>query len=71
LEVARVARAGYPTRYLHKQFIERYEVVLPAGRHLDTHSPQAVVATCQELLNEFRVGGWGRQEGVCGSALPV
>ncbi len=28
LEVTRIARAGYPTRYLHRQFAERYHVLL-------------------------------------------
>ena len=30
LEVTRIARAGYPTRYRHEQFAERYKVLLPA-----------------------------------------
>ena len=29
LEVARIARAGYPTRYLHRDFCMRYKVLLP------------------------------------------
>ncbi len=28
LEVTRIARAGYPTRYLHQNFAERYHVLL-------------------------------------------
>ena len=32
LEVARIARAGYPTRYGHKEFAERYKVFLPEDR---------------------------------------
>lgn len=28
LEVTRIARAGYPTRYLHRNFAERYHVLL-------------------------------------------
>ena len=29
LEVARIARAGYPTRYLHAEFAMRYKQLLP------------------------------------------
>lgn len=29
LEVARVSRAGFPTRYPHAAFVERYRVMLP------------------------------------------
>lgn len=29
LEVARIARAGYPTRYLHAEFAMRYKHLLP------------------------------------------
>ena len=29
LEVARIARAGYPTRYLHAEFAARYKHLLP------------------------------------------
>jgi len=29
LEVARIARAGFPTRYTHAAFVERYHVLLP------------------------------------------
>ncbi len=29
LEVTRIARAGYPTRYRHEQFAARYKVLLP------------------------------------------
>lgn len=28
LEVTRIARAGYPTRYLHQEFADRYGVLL-------------------------------------------
>lgn len=36
LEVARIARAGYPTRYLHHEFAERYKPLLP---HLGPGAP--------------------------------
>ncbi len=29
LEVARIARAGFPTRYTHAQFADRYAILLP------------------------------------------
>ena len=32
LEVTRIARAGYPTRYLHRQFAERYHALLHGGQ---------------------------------------
>lgn len=28
LEVTRIARAGYPTRYLHQEFADRYGILL-------------------------------------------
>lgn len=35
LEVTRIARAGYPTRYLHRQFAQRYHALLH-GAHSRT-----------------------------------
>ena len=32
LEVTRIARAGYPTRYLHRQFADRYHALLHGDR---------------------------------------
>lgn len=32
LEVARVSRAGFPTRYPHAAFVERYRVMLPRAQ---------------------------------------
>ena len=29
-EVTRIARAGYPTRYLHSDFAQRYSILLPS-----------------------------------------
>ena len=29
-EVTRIARAGYPTRYLHSDFARRYSILLPS-----------------------------------------
>lgn len=34
LEVARVAQAGYPTRYKYRDFIERYLVMLPVEQQM-------------------------------------
>lgn len=42
LEVTRIARAGYPTRYLHAQFAERYHALLHGGRSRAPHPPLQV-----------------------------
>lgn len=53
LEVTRIARAGYPTRYLHAQFAERYHVLLHgAGAGWEGRTTLDV---CMELLSEFRI----------------
>jgi len=51
LEVARIARAGYPTRYEHKEFAERYKEFLPQ----DTKNGLAPLEICTALLEHFRV----------------
>ena len=33
LEVVRIAKAGYPTRYLHDQFVSRYIDLMPRNKH--------------------------------------
>ena len=39
LEVTRIARAGYPTRYLHQEFADRYGILLtPKARSKLQHS---------------------------------
>ena len=56
LEVTRIARAGYPTRYRHDQFVERYRLLLPElarggalPRNMD------MLGACRRLLRHFKV----------------
>ena len=51
LEVVRIAKAGYPTRYPHKTFVKRYIELMPrsAIKSRDT------IALCEQLLAHFRV----------------
>lgn len=60
LEVARIARAGYPTRYLHADFAARYKAVLPElgpGAHVVIGGMvNSVPTTSQPALV-----GWGRR----------
>jgi myosin-5 len=56
LEVARVSRAGFPTRYRHADFVQRYKILLPREQqgmvlHNDAETRAAVV----QLLAAFRV----------------
>ena len=51
LEVARIARAGYPTRYLHEEFAERYRLLLPG----DGRSGAGALEECTRLLGHFGV----------------
>ena len=44
LEVTRIARAGYPTRYLHQEFADRYGILLtPKARGVQLNWPVAQV----------------------------
>ena len=43
LEVTRIARAGYPTRYLHRQFADRYHALL----HGNQSGAHVATPTCQ------------------------
>lgn len=56
LEVARIARAGYPTRYLHADFVERYRLLLP-GMQPNSALPAGVTAldVATRLLAHFGV----------------
>ncbi|KAL3154153.1 hypothetical protein ABBQ32_013677 [Trebouxia sp. C0010 RCD-2024] len=55
LEVTRIARAGYPTRYLHQEFADRYGVLLtPKARG---KAKGGALDMCKALLEEFRVEG--------------
>jgi hypothetical protein len=58
LEVARIARAGFPTRYTHLQFAERYAILLPGQEQaalLEGRSEGARKA-CTQLLHKFQLG---------------
>jgi len=39
LEAVRVARAGYPVRFIHKDFLERYRVVQPDAKSIEEFIP--------------------------------
>lgn len=51
LEVTRIARAGYPTRYLHNQFAERYHVLLHGAGAGEEHRLIALLGT--DLLSKI------------------
>mmetsp|Transcript_33071 Transcript_33071/g.93600 ORF Transcript_33071/g.93600 Transcript_33071/m.93600 type:complete len:1272 (+) Transcript_33071:218-4033(+) len=58
LEVVRIARAGYPTRYLHEAFADRYHILLPeasssAGDGAGFSGPPLEV--CQKILRQFQI----------------
>ncbi len=56
LEVARVSRAGFPTRYTHGQFVERYKVLLPPEQQsAAVLEGRGVLGAVQQLLAAFRV----------------
>lgn len=42
LEVARIARAGFPTRYCHRLFVDRYKVLLSPSVQQQVRFVQAV-----------------------------
>lgn len=53
LEVARIARAGYPTRYSHNDFAERYKTFLPvSARERESMKPLDI---CTALLDHFGI----------------
>ncbi|GBF94946.1 myosin-2 heavy chain [Raphidocelis subcapitata] len=57
LEVARVSRAGFPTRYPHAAFVERYRVMLPKEQQaaLDMDGGRGVREAVKALLDAFGV----------------
>lgn len=57
LEVARIARAGFPTRYSHAAFVERYRVLLPPAtqEQLRTQAAACMRGAVQQLLAAFKV----------------
>lgn len=60
LEVARVSRAGFPTRYLHAHFVDRYKILLPKEQQAAMGSAAAgagadVQRAVLDLLGVFKV----------------
>jgi hypothetical protein len=56
LEVARIARAGYPTRYAHADFAERYRLLLPGlGAAGPLPAGTTALNVCARLLAHFGV----------------
>lgn len=56
LEVARVSRAGYPTRYGHADFVQRYRILLPREQQDIVQSSKAETrAAVLRLLGVFKV----------------
>ena len=51
LEVVRIAKAGYPTRYEHRQFVDRYIELMPRS----SQSNGDTLVLCRALLDYFRV----------------
>ena len=61
LEVTRIARAGYPTRYLHRQFAERYHALLHGGQ---SGAPAACISPCMAPASQ-QGGTWGIASACC------
>lgn len=56
LEVARVSRAGFPTRYRHADFVTRYKILLPPEQQgLTLRTDADTRAAVQQLLAVFKV----------------
>ena len=51
LEVVRIAKAGYPTRYEHQTFVDRYIDLMPR----DARGNGDTLSLCRALLEYFRV----------------
>ena len=56
LEVARIARAGYPTRYGHKEFAERYKLFLPEDRGSPLENSVAILELFGVDKDAYQVG---------------
>ncbi len=58
-EVARIARAGYPTRYAHQQFAQRYSSLLgnriPRKPSAHLPKPNTCRTTCVSCLSSMPV----------------
>ena len=71
MQVTRIARAGYPTRYLHKQFAERYHVLLHgagAGAHRRSALLLHLSILCFQTLICLNARNWERS---CNMEVPV
>jgi myosin-5 len=55
LEVVRIARAGYPTRYLHQTFADRYHILLPESDQNQAKSGADPLAVCHKVLAQFKI----------------
>eukprot|EP00878_Enallax_costatus_P022226 GHUV01023569.1.p1 GENE.GHUV01023569.1~~GHUV01023569.1.p1 ORF type:complete len:1540 (+),score=641.95 GHUV01023569.1:53-4672(+) len=56
LEVARVSRAGYPTRYRHADFVQRYQILLPREQQdMVLSNEVGTRSAVQQLLGVFKV----------------
>ena len=55
LEVARIARAGFPTRYTHAQFVERYTSLLPPRDQEELARSGDALAACHSLIGTFNL----------------
>ncbi len=56
LEVARIARAGYPTRYGHKEFAERYKLFLPEDHGSPLENSVAILKLFGVDEDAYQVG---------------
>ena len=56
LEVTRIARAGYPTRYLHHEFADRYGILLTPKARGDRPAPPppTIRHTCAPILSSLQ-----------------
>lgn len=54
LEVVRIARAGYPTRYLHEQFADRYHILMPEAAGGGSFSGPPL-DMCNRILKQFQI----------------
>lgn len=55
LEVTRIARAGYPTRYLHAEFADRYRILLPGTGPGPLPEGVTPLNICLDLLEHFNI----------------
>lgn len=57
LEVVRIAKAGFPTRFARHEFAERFGFLLPPGgtKDKERHDRSSSDATCRAVLSHFGV----------------